>query len=198
MSESVIRGQGSDNEAAAVWTDINSLTPWDKNPRRNDHAVAEVATSIKRFGFASPIIARTADRMVIAGHTRLKAAQSLGLDTVPVRFVDLDPADAQLLALADNKLGEVAYWDDALLADVLSGLRDEGLDLAMAGFEQAEIDSLLGAWQDPFADDAGSEIADESVRTIQVIVALGAVDTAYAAIEAALSDADIPAQVKRP
>ncbi len=117
---------------------------------------------------------------------------------MPVRFVDLDPADAQLLALADNKLGEVAYWDDALLADVLSELRDDGLDLALAGFEQAEVDSLLGAWQDPFANDAGTEIEDESVRTIQVTVALGVIDKASAAIEAALSDAGIQARVKRP
>ena len=93
-------------EVAAVWMPLSDLTPWADNPRDNDHAVPEVAKSIKRFGFASPIIARPTESglEVIAGHTRLKAAKSLNLDRVPVRVMDLDPADAKLLALADNKV----------------------------------------------------------------------------------------------
>lgn len=130
-------------EPAAVWADADSLVPWDKNPRKNAAAIAEVAESIKRFGFASPIIARTADRMVIAGHTRLAAAKSLGIQQVPVRFVDLDPADARLLALADNKLGEIAEWDAETLAQVLKGLDDDGASLGGLGWDEEELGSII-------------------------------------------------------
>ena len=130
-------------EAAAVWLDIDDLIPWDQNPRVNEHAIDEVAKSIKRFGFASPIIARKEDNTIIAGHTRWQAAQSLGLDRVPVRFMDLDPADAKLLAIADNKLGEYADWDNDLLAEVLSDLSDYGSDLTETGFSEQELEELL-------------------------------------------------------
>ncbi len=62
-------------EPAAVWVDPSDLKPWAKNPRKNDgKPVEQVVDSIRRFGFASPIIARAETREVIAGHTRLKAA----------------------------------------------------------------------------------------------------------------------------
>jgi len=133
-------------EMAAEWVPIGALTAWAKNPRKNDLAVPRVVESIKRFGFAAPILARRADGEIIAGHTRLKAAQVLGLDKVPVRYLDLDPADAHLLALADNKLNEVAEWDDAGLAALLS---EYGLpDAELAGWDSGEIsklaDSLYG------------------------------------------------------
>lgn len=128
-------------ESIGTYTPIEDLKEWENNPRHNDHAVAEVAKSIKRFGFASPIIARQEDNMVIAGHTRLAAARSLGLDTVPVRFVDLDPTEAQLLALADNKIGELADWDQDLLSEILTDLKDE--DLSGLGFSDAELEELI-------------------------------------------------------
>lgn len=118
-----------------------SLTPWPDNPRKNDQAVDAVADSIKRFGFGAPILARKADGEIIAGHTRLKAAAKLGIDRVPVRYLDLDPADAHLLALADNKIGEKADWDDEQLARLLAELDDESR--AAAGFENDEITKLL-------------------------------------------------------
>ena len=65
--------------------------------------------------------------MVIAGHTRLKAAKVLGLETVPVRFLDLDPIDAKLLALADNKLNEVAEWNDDQLAEIMRDIDPDSL-----------------------------------------------------------------------
>jgi ParB family chromosome partitioning protein len=139
-------------ESAATWESIDSLTPWEQNPRINEHAVGDVADSIRRFGFGSPIIARAADRVVIAGHTRLKAALSLGLDRVPVRFLDLDPADAKLLALADNRVGEKAEWETSKLADVLRQLNDEKIDLGSLGFDRGELDALLGVVVDPELD----------------------------------------------
>ena len=77
------------SDAAAVYVDPGTLTPWEQNPRDNEEAIDKVARSIERFGFASPIIARTADGRVIAGHTRLAAALRLDLKDVPVRFLDL-------------------------------------------------------------------------------------------------------------
>ena len=130
-----------ENESIGTYTPISDLKEWKNNPRKNDHAVEEVAKSIKRFGFASPIIARKEDNMVIAGHTRLAAARSLGLVTVPVRFVDLDPTEAQLLALADNKIGEIADWDQDLLSEVLTDLKDA--DLTGIGFSDAELEELI-------------------------------------------------------
>lgn len=130
-------------ESAAEWIDIDNLTPWDQNPRINEHAIDEVAKSIKRFGFASPIIARKEDNTIIAGHTRWQAAKSLGLDKVPVRFMDLDPADAKLLAIADNKLGEYADWDNDLLAEVLADLSEFGADISETGFSEQELEELL-------------------------------------------------------
>lgn len=132
-------------EAAAVWCPVEDLTPWDDNPRLNDEAVGKVRDSIKRFGFAAPIVARKEDGMVIAGHTRLRAAVELGLEKVPVRWMDLDPADARMLALADNKLGEVAAWDDDLLRKVLEDLASEpDLDLSGLGWEEEDLEAILG------------------------------------------------------
>ena len=124
------------------WVDIDSITAWDKNPRNNDHAVQQIADSITRFGWGNPILVRRADRVVIAGHTRLKAAQLLGMDKVPVRLMDLDPAQAAALALADNKLGELADWDDAGLREVLAELEADGLDLEGLGWNDEELETM--------------------------------------------------------
>ena len=128
---------------AATWEEIGSLVPWEKNPRHNQDAIQHVAASIKRFGFSSPIFARSADRVVIAGHTRLLAAQQLGLSKVPVRFMDLDPDQAAALALADNKLGELASWDDQGVADILQELADSKVDVSDLGWSAAELDALI-------------------------------------------------------
>lgn len=142
-------------EPAAVWVDIKSLKPWDRNPRKNQAAVAPVAASMKRFGFGAPILARRADGEIIAGHTRILAAESLGLTRVPVRYLDLDPADAHLLALADNKLNEKAEWDDAEVARILS---EYGLeDAALAGWDSAELDKMAA----DIAGDRTQEPLDE-------------------------------------
>jgi hypothetical protein len=137
--------------AEAEWVEINAIKPWEKNPRKNAAAVKEVAGSIKRFGFSSPIIVRRADGVIIAGHTRYAAAQSLGLDKVLVRYMDLDPAQAKALALADNKIGEIADWDRDLLSEILRELDEEAFDVSGLGFSDGELDRLLSA----LADDAG-------------------------------------------
>lgn len=154
-NEAIRPDSGTDSgshEPAAVWVPIGSLTPWDANPRLNDgKPVEQVAASIRRFGFASPIIARKADGKVIAGHTRLKAALALGLTEVPVRFLDIDPADAHLLALADNRSGEFADWDVGKLQTVMSDFSFD--DIEMAGWDSADLDKMA-------AEIAGGEPSD--------------------------------------
>ena len=131
-------------EVAAEWIPTKDLVPWQDNPRENDHAVPEVARSIDRFGFAAPIVARrTAEGLeIIAGHTRHKAAVSLGLDRVPVRVMDLDPDDARLLSLADNRIGEIAEWSDDL-SDLLIQMDSDHLDLDGLGWNTDELSALL-------------------------------------------------------
>lgn len=147
-------------EAAATWEPIDSLTPWDRNPRRNDGAVESVAHSITRFGFGAPIIARTSDRVIIGGHTRYKAAQRLGLDKVPVRFLDLDPAEAAALALADNKLGELAEWDDDAVAEILGELEQQGTPIDGLGWDDDELSTLIGADVDAIDGDPFASLPD--------------------------------------
>jgi len=127
---------------AAVYVNPNDLTPWDRNPRENDHVVGEVAESIKRFGFGAPILARKEDSVVIAGHTRLKGALKLGLKEVPVRFLDLSKEEAAALALADNKLNELAVWS-ANIDDVLRDLDMEGVNLTGLGWDDDELAQIL-------------------------------------------------------
>ena len=145
-----------------MWVARSSLYAWADNPRKNDgEPVAKVAASIKRFGFASPIIART-NGEVIAGHARLKAAEVLGLERVPVRYLDLDPAEAHLLALADNKLNEEAEWHSAAVASLLS---DYSLDdAALAGWDSDDLEKL--------ADELGAlepkEVVEDEVPEVPV------------------------------
>jgi len=150
----------SDSQKVGEFVRIDKLHPHHKNPRNNDHAVAAIANSIKRFGFTSPIVANK-DQTILAGHTRWKAAKSIGLETVPVVYVDLSPVDAELLMIADNKLGEKADWNTDQLAELLTGLRDKGEDLEILGFEDHELDDLLDNLDDdsdPFGDgEAGAD-----------------------------------------
>lgn len=123
-------------EAAAVWMPIGKLEAWSENPRTNDVAIPHVAKSIERFGFASPIIARPLEDgrfEIVAGHTRHQAAISLGLDRVPVRVMNLDPVDAKMLAVADNRIAELAEWSEGL-EDVLRELDGLGMDLSVLGW----------------------------------------------------------------
>lgn len=134
-------------EAAATWLPVDQLHAWQDNPRDNNEAVDEVAASIKRFGFGAPIIARPTDDglEIVAGHTRFKAATRLGLDRVPVRVLDLDPTEAHLLALADNRLGELADWSDDL-GDVLLELANSGAELDGLGWQNDDLEALMGAF----------------------------------------------------
>jgi ParB-like chromosome segregation protein Spo0J len=139
------------SESIGEFVDIESLTPWEDNPRVNEHAIEAVVRSIKRFGFGAPIIARKEDGEIIAGHTRYEAAKRLGLKQVPVRFLNLDPVDAHLLGIADNKIGEKADWARTL-SNVMKELKSCGGDLDDLGFSDIELKLML-ADTDAIVDD---------------------------------------------
>lgn len=132
-----------DDQPAAEWADPASLVPWERNPRKNAAAVAAVAKSIARFGFGAPVLARLADRVVIAGHTRQAAALNMGLPLIPVRFLDLDEAEAHALALADNRLGELSEWDPDVLVDVLREMSAEATQIDDLGWSAEELARML-------------------------------------------------------
>ena len=122
----------------AEWMSPSDLRPWPGNPRKNDGAVDAVRASIEAFGWGEPIVARAANKEIIAGHTRWKAACAMGLDRVPVRLLDISAKKAHALALADNRLGEIARWDEAGLREALAALSAE--DRKLAGFAAGLID----------------------------------------------------------
>ena len=117
---------------------IESIFPYEKNPRINDDAVPAVMESIKEFGFKIPIVL-TADNVIVAGHTRIKAAKQLGMKEVPCVIAD-DLSEEQIKAfrLADNKSAEIATWDEELLQQELSEILD--IDMSMFGFGEGETD----------------------------------------------------------
>lgn len=104
---------------------LAELRPYEKNPRRNDRAVDAVAKSIEQFGFKVPIVI-DADNVIIAGHTRYKAAKKLGLESVPcVVATDLSPEQVKAFRLVDNKTAELATWDFEKLGEELNSLASE-------------------------------------------------------------------------
>lgn len=114
---------------------IVKVKPYDKNPRKNKAAVDYVANSIKEFGFQQPIVVDK-DMVVIAGHTRLKAAKKLKLKEVPVVIADnLTEEQVKAYRLADNKTAEKAEWDFDLLTDELLSLQELDFDMEQFGFD---------------------------------------------------------------
>lgn len=117
---------------------VNELVPYENNPRHNDDAVEYVANSIEQFGFKVPIIIDK-DNVIVAGHTRLKAAKKLGMEYVPCILAD-DLSDEQVRAfrLADNKVGELAGWDFTKRDEELAKILD--IDMSMFSFKEDEFD----------------------------------------------------------
>ena len=112
---------------------ITEITPYEKNPRKNDEAVEYVANSIKEFGFKVPIVIDK-NGVIVAGHTRYKAAQKLGLEKLPCVIADdLTEEQVKAFRLADNKVGELAEWDFDLLGEELDGIFD--IDMSECGFD---------------------------------------------------------------
>lgn len=122
---------------------LTKLKPYEKNPRKNDEAVDYVANSIEKFGFRVPIIVDK-DDVIVAGHTRYKAAKKLGIDVVPVIMAD-DLSAEQITAfrLVDNKTQELSAWDFSKLISELTDLVDS-YDMSLFGFAPIGEDDETG------------------------------------------------------
>lgn len=127
--------QGRQTMEVKLWK-IGDVKPYEKNPRRNDSAVDAVAASIQEFGWKQPIVVDK-DGIIIAGHTRYKAAKKLRMKEVPVVVAD-DLTEEQVKAyrLADNKVAEKSEWDFDLLKEELEALFD--FDMTAFGFDDVE------------------------------------------------------------
>jgi DNA modification methylase len=152
--------------AAATWEPAASLSPWEKNPRRNAAAVPRVLGSLVRFGWGRALVAKLPERRVVVGHTALAAAKGLAaaweqadekarrrwhpeaVETartglVPVRLREMTDAEADAYTVADNRLGEFALWDDAPLLEILRDFRPE--DQIVIGYEADDIARLVAS-----------------------------------------------------
>jgi len=147
--------------------ETGSLIPYAKNSRTHSpQQVAQIAASIREFGFTNPVLVAD-DLTIIAGHGRVLAAQSLGLDCVPcLRLSHLDEHQRRAYVLADNRLALNAGWDDELLALELGALRDDGFDLDLLGFEDAELRALLEV--QTIEEEGAADEAEESVPVVSV------------------------------
>ena len=138
---------------------IGDVVPYEKNPRLNDQAVDAVASSIREFGFKVPIVVDSKG-VVVSGHTRLKAAKTLGLDEVPVIVADdLDDTKIKAFRLADNKVAELADWDESLLIKELEELDDLNYDMGQFDFE-FDLDDADGGGSDGDGSDDIGDIPD--------------------------------------
>ncbi|MCY2977228.1 MAG: DNA methyltransferase [Planctomycetota bacterium] len=126
-----------------MWT-LDRIRPYENNPRVNEGAVDAVAASIREFGFAQPIVVDT-DSVIIVGHTRLKAAQKLGLERVPVVVAShLTPEQVRAYRIADNKTNELAEWNYDLLPIEIDALKEANYDLGLLGFDAEELAKIMG------------------------------------------------------
>jgi len=155
-------GSANSSPPRIEYVAIGVLRPNLKNARTHSRKqIKKIAASLKKFGFLSPILTDN-ENMILAGHGRLEAARLVGLDRVPiVRCSHLTAGQKRAYLIADNKLAEQAGWDRDMLAIELGELIDllptEGFDIALTGFETAEIDLL-------FADMAASRPGPEDIQ----------------------------------
>mgnify|MGYP005822060845 CR=1 FL=1 len=128
---------------------IGAVVPYARNPRRNDAAISKVAASLQEFGWRQPIVV-DAEMVVVAGHTRLEAARSLGMGEVPIHVATgLTPEQIKAYRLADNRVGQEAEWDQELLRLELGELESMDFALDLTGFDS---DELLELMADPFEE----------------------------------------------
>jgi len=135
---------GENQQSEIERVSIEALIPFARNSRTySDEQVAQIAASIKEFGFTNPVLIDK-DGGIIAGHGRVMAARKLKLAEVPcIRLSHLSPTQIRALVIADNKLALNAGWDNEMLALEFKDLMDQGFDVELIGFSQDEIDALM-------------------------------------------------------
>ena len=123
--------------------DINSIKPYEKNPRKiSPKSIDMVASSIKEFGFQQPIVVDK-DYVIVVGHTRHQASKKLGLKEVPIVVGDFTDEQSKAYRIADNRINEETGWDYKILQEELNLLMDLDIDLNLTGFSNEELDSMF-------------------------------------------------------
>jgi ParB-like chromosome segregation protein Spo0J len=151
------------------------LIPFARNSRtHSDAQIAQIAASIKEFGWTNPILIGD-DNGIIAGHGRLLAARKLGMDELPVIVMaDLSDAQKRALVIADNKLALNAGWDMDMLGSELQGLVDEGFDMSLLGFGDDELAAMLAEKTEGLTDpDDIPEVPADPVTVLGDVWVLG-------------------------
>lgn len=143
------------------------LIPYEKNPRDNRLAIDDVVRSIEEYGFTNPILVNE-EKVILAGHTRREAAILAGMERVPYIVVDgLTEAQQRAYRLADNKLSELALWDEDLLKEELKDLLDADYDLSLTGFSDVDLTDLLKDEED--LEDIEPEEPKEKKTTLPML-----------------------------
>ena len=144
----------SEKKTQYYLADIGTLIPYARNSRtHSEEQIAQVAASIKEFGFLNPVIIAE-DNTILAGHARVLAARKLGLDKIPcIKAESLTEAQKRAYISADNRLSLNAGWDEKLLSVEISDLKNEAFDLSLLGFDEKELDKLLSPDGDDIVDD---------------------------------------------
>lgn len=155
---------------------VETLIPYAKNARtHSDEQVAQIAGSIKEFGFNNPVLIDK-ENSIIAGHGRLMAARKLGMDKVPVVQLDhMTEAQRKAYVLADNRIALNSGWDTGMLSLELQELKDD-IDLSLLGFDADELDALLNPIEETEGltdEDAVPDVPDEPKTKLGDIYILG-------------------------
>jgi len=155
---------------------IDILKPFEKNPKSHPaEQINRIVRSIQEFGFTNPILALKENNMIIAGHARLKAAQQMNLVQVPVIFLDMPYEKAIAYVVADNRLAELAKWDEQMLLPLLDEVKLSGIDIELTGFTSADI-SLMNkheVQEDDFDAGAAADAIKEPITQVGDIWILG-------------------------
>lgn len=175
------RKDGPPSEPAAVWARTADLVPWDNNPKVHEPGQVErICESIRTTaedaareagrdevrlldGWGAALTARVADKSIVAGHGRVLAAERLGIEWIPVRFLGISEKQARRLNRADNRLGEpaLAPWDVALLVNGPHGLRadfdEDSALVAMQGWQDFEFQDLVNQLEVPEFQPSGED-----------------------------------------
>lgn len=167
-------------DGVEVWCEFGKLVPVEElkpNPRNpNTHPGRQVellAKNIRHFGWRHPITVSKRSGLIVSGHGRLMAAQHLGLKIVPVDYQDFAGEDDELAVLvADNRLAELASVDLNELERIAEGWRKENFDTLLAGFEPAELDSLLRPTEAAPEAGGGDDVGDLEKGDVTIAVGM--------------------------